>query len=94
LWWTESGFDTDGRGGGYFGVSTGIARCAYGSEAEQAVRIEDVLQQARSNPHIAGAFNFLLYDERDRGRWQSASCGPTALRSLTWARFFGPSVER
>jgi hypothetical protein len=26
LWWTESGFDTESRHGGYFGVSAGIAR--------------------------------------------------------------------
>jgi hypothetical protein len=34
------------------------------------------MQEARTSPHVAGAFNFLLYDERDLGRWQSGLVRP------------------
>jgi hypothetical protein len=76
LWWTESGFDTESRHGGYFGVSGGIARCSHGSEAEQAARVQQVMQEARTSRYVAGAFNFLLYDERDLSRWQTGLVRP------------------
>jgi hypothetical protein len=94
LWWTESGFDTESRHGSYFGVSVGIVRCSHGSEAEQAVRVQQVMQEARTSAHVAGAFNFLLYDELDLSRWHPGSCGPTARRSRPSVRSPAPSVRR
>ena len=57
------------------GVSGGIARCSHGSEAEQGARVQQVMHEARTSPYVAGAFNFLLYDERDLSRWQTGLAG-------------------
>jgi hypothetical protein len=72
----------------------GSPGCSHGSEAEQAARVQQVMQEARTSPYVAGAFNFLLYDERDLSRWQT---GPraalTARPSRRSARSPGPSAK-
>jgi hypothetical protein len=70
-------------------VSSGISRCAHGSEAEQAVCVQQVLQKARTSPHVAGPFNFLLCDERDRGRWQTGLVRPDGSPKPAFGAFLG-----
>jgi hypothetical protein len=87
----QVGVCIESRHGGYFGVSGGIARSSHGSEAEQAARVQQVMQEARTSPYVAGAFNLLLYDERDLSRRQTGLVRPDARPSRRSARLPGPS---
>jgi hypothetical protein len=78
IWWTETGLDTGAVAGnhGYTGVESGISACAHGSEKDQARRIRQIALLARSDPHVAADFNFLLNDEPNLKFWQTGLYRP------------------
>jgi hypothetical protein len=81
IWWTESGMDTVGVAGqhGYFGEVLWLYG-AEGDELQQAQRLAQVVKAAKADPHVAGAFNFLLEDEADLQHWQSGLLRPDLTR--------------
>jgi hypothetical protein len=86
-WYLEIGFQSTTEGGpsgSYSGSETdlgalppgsGPARAlslAGGGPVTQASQLVDAIRRAYCQPYIGAYFNFLLLDERDLGRWQSA----------------------
>ena len=85
IWYLEIGFQTlidPGQVTRYVGrenveaipaLSYGLQGVANGEQApDQATQFVDAIRLAYCQPYVGAVFNFLLKDERDLSRWQSA----------------------
>ena len=74
FWLTETGYSAPNTAdpSAYYGKSDSID----GPLKNQVSALNYYLNYAKKDPTIGALFNFLLYDERDLGRWQSGLIDP------------------